>query len=233
MDGGAAEPPGRGSLRCAGWPCTRLRGFPLGELPVGQLHRAGPDSPYAEAHGDRPDRRGARPRPPRLTANPAGRLSTFYAHRSRPVRVMPLVARGSVLGFVFYSRTETREPLDEQDITLGDELAARAAVAIDNALLYRRERRRALARQQALDEANAAQERLALLNEASTRIGTTLDLQRTAEELVEVVLPRFADFVTVDLLESVMRGDEPTKRRCRPAGRSDAGGRRRRGHRRR
>ena len=61
----------------------------------------------------------------------------------------------------------------------------------------------------ALAQANWARERLALLYDASTRIGTTLDLQRTAEELVEVALSGFADLVTVDLVESVMRGDEP------------------------
>jgi PAS domain S-box-containing protein len=65
-------------------------------------------------------------------------------------------------------------------------------------------------RYQAQREAAAAQERLALLNDASTRIGTTLDLRRTAEELVEVVLHEFADFASVDLLESVMRGQEMT-----------------------
>ncbi|WP_354643962.1 SpoIIE family protein phosphatase [Kitasatospora camelliae] len=55
-----------------------------------------------------------------------------------------------------------------------------------------------------------AQERLALLAAATARIGTTLDLQRTAEELIEAVIPRFADFATVDLLEPVLRGEEPS-----------------------
>jgi PAS domain S-box-containing protein len=54
-----------------------------------------------------------------------------------------------------------------------------------------------------------AHERLALVNEASTRIGSTLDVTRTAEELVEVAVPRLADFAVVDLLDSVLRGDEP------------------------
>ena len=54
-----------------------------------------------------------------------------------------------------------------------------------------------------------ARRRLALLNEASTRIGCTLDMTRTAEELVEVAVPGLADCVTVDLLEPVFRGDEP------------------------
>ncbi|GAA4878687.1 SpoIIE family protein phosphatase [Kitasatospora terrestris] len=57
--------------------------------------------------------------------------------------------------------------------------------------------------------ASRAQERLALLASATARIGTTLDLKRTAEELIEAVVPRFADFATVDLLEPVLRGEEP------------------------
>jgi PAS domain S-box-containing protein len=58
-------------------------------------------------------------------------------------------------------------------------------------------------------EQHLARERLALVNEASTRIGGTLDVTRTAEELVEVAVPRLADFATVDLLDSVFRGEEP------------------------
>jgi PAS domain S-box-containing protein len=58
-------------------------------------------------------------------------------------------------------------------------------------------------------EQHLARERMALVNEASTRIGSTLDMTRTAEELVEVAVPRFADLAIVDLLDSVVSGDEP------------------------
>ncbi|MER7480698.1 SpoIIE family protein phosphatase [Streptomyces sp. NPDC126510] len=59
-------------------------------------------------------------------------------------------------------------------------------------------------------EQSWARRRLAVINEASLRIGSTLDVTRTAEEMAEVaVTAGFADFVTVDLLESVARGDEP------------------------
>ncbi|MFI9152406.1 SpoIIE family protein phosphatase [Streptomyces sp. NPDC053367] len=58
--------------------------------------------------------------------------------------------------------------------------------------------------------ADVARGRLQLLYEASTRIGTTLDMKRTAEELTEVAVPRFADFATVELVEPVLLGDEPT-----------------------
>ncbi|GHH88945.1 SpoIIE family protein phosphatase [Streptomyces capitiformicae] len=56
----------------------------------------------------------------------------------------------------------------------------------------------------------AARRRLELLSEASARIGTTLDVRRTAEELAETAVPRLADFVTVDLPEAVLRGEEAT-----------------------
>ncbi|TPQ18057.1 SpoIIE family protein phosphatase [Streptomyces sporangiiformans] len=54
-----------------------------------------------------------------------------------------------------------------------------------------------------------ARQRLALLNEAGARIGTTLDVRRTADELVGMAVPRFADFVSVDLVDSVLHGGEP------------------------
>jgi PAS domain S-box-containing protein len=46
-----------------------------------------------------------------------------------------------------------------------------------------------------------AQERLQIVNEASVRIGTTLDVTRTAQELAEVCVPALADFVSIDLLD--------------------------------
>ncbi|MFF4750889.1 SpoIIE family protein phosphatase [Streptomyces sp. NPDC002514] len=46
-----------------------------------------------------------------------------------------------------------------------------------------------------------ARERLQLVNEASIRIGSTLDVTRTAEELAAVCVPALADFVTIDLID--------------------------------
>jgi len=56
---------------------------------------------------------------------------------------------------------------------------------------------------------HSARQRLALLQEAGTRIGTTLNVTRTAKELADLAVPRLADFVSVDLLDSVLRGEEP------------------------
>ncbi|MFC9912460.1 SpoIIE family protein phosphatase [Streptomyces sp. NPDC127197] len=54
-----------------------------------------------------------------------------------------------------------------------------------------------------------ARRRLALLNEAGTRIGSTLDVARTARELAEAAVPALADALSVDLLEPVTHGEEP------------------------
>ncbi|MFD5710913.1 SpoIIE family protein phosphatase [Streptomyces pharetrae] len=58
--------------------------------------------------------------------------------------------------------------------------------------------------------AEVARERLTLLYEAGARMGTTLDVRCTAQELADVAVPRFADIVTVDLLDAVLLGREPT-----------------------
>ncbi|MBW5248367.1 SpoIIE family protein phosphatase [Streptomyces sp. P01-B04] len=58
--------------------------------------------------------------------------------------------------------------------------------------------------------ADVAHDRLQLLYDAGLTIGTTLDVTRTAEELAAVAVPRFADFVTVELFGPVFQGDEPT-----------------------
>ncbi|WP_143678373.1 ATP-binding SpoIIE family protein phosphatase, partial [Streptomyces rhizosphaericus] len=55
----------------------------------------------------------------------------------------------------------------------------------------------------------AARRRMELLSEASARIGTTLDVHRTARELAETAVPQLADFVTIDLPDAVLRGEEP------------------------
>lgn len=56
-----------------------------------------------------------------------------------------------------------------------------------------------------------ARRRLALLSEAGARIGTTLDVAQTAQELAGAAVPDLADCVSVDLLEPVSRGKEPVQ----------------------
>ncbi|KOG47950.1 SpoIIE family protein phosphatase [Streptomyces decoyicus] len=63
---------------------------------------------------------------------------------------VPLIARGEVLGALSLYRVRNQEPFDEDDAVLAVELAARAAVCIDNARSYQSERRTALTLQRHL-----------------------------------------------------------------------------------
>uniref|UniRef100_UPI001E4FBEC3 ATP-binding SpoIIE family protein phosphatase n=1 Tax=Catenulispora pinisilvae TaxID=2705253 RepID=UPI001E4FBEC3 len=62
----------------------------------------------------------------------------------------------------------------------------------------------------------AARQRLALLLDASGRIGTTLDMELTGGELAEIALPDFAQHVAVDLASWVLDGEE-----CPPPGNTE------------
>ncbi|MEU1422953.1 SpoIIE family protein phosphatase [Kitasatospora sp. NPDC005751] len=186
--------------------------YPAEALPVDSVYELSPDSPYGRALAT--GRTVVTPSwelPPLSSAITESRRQAYLGDRPRSVRITPLVARGTTLGMVVYSRRGEREAFAEADITLGDELASRAAVAIDNARLYLRQHQTVLARQQALREAKAAQERLALVNVASARIGTTLDLAQTAKELAEVATPRLADTVVVEVLDDLVRGEREVR----------------------
>ncbi|MFD9033136.1 SpoIIE family protein phosphatase [Streptomyces sp. NPDC059567] len=55
-------------------------------------------------------------------------------------------------------------------------------------------------REQAIVEAAAGRQRLALLDRAANRIGTTLDVNVTARELVDAVVPEFCDASVVEVV---------------------------------
>ncbi|MCC9306033.1 SpoIIE family protein phosphatase [Kitasatospora sp. RB6PN24] len=63
---------------------------------------------------------------------------------------VPLIARGKVLGALDLKRTRNPAPFDQDDVLLATELAARAAVAIDNARWYQHQRQATLALQRHL-----------------------------------------------------------------------------------
>jgi PAS domain S-box-containing protein len=87
---------------------------------------------------------------PLITTPGADRLREYLRARIGSARLVPLVARGTVLGAVVVTRTRDREPFDDQDTLLIDELVARAALNIDNARMYGRERDAALTLQRSL-----------------------------------------------------------------------------------
>ncbi|MFD6492540.1 SpoIIE family protein phosphatase [Streptomyces sp. NPDC059944] len=59
-------------------------------------------------------------------------------------------------------------------------------------------------RHRAAAEADRARRRLALIADASTRVGTTLEVDQTARELADIAVPELADVVAVDILDSAL-----------------------------
>ncbi|WP_425444293.1 PAS domain-containing protein, partial [Streptomyces thermovulgaris] len=66
-------------------------------------------------------------------------------------------------------------------------------------------------------EASRARRRLTMIADATLRVGTTLDLERTARELAGVCVPDLADVATVDVLDSVLQGHHGTEKHQGPA----------------
>ncbi|MFI7359804.1 SpoIIE family protein phosphatase [Streptomyces avidinii] len=87
---------------------------------------------------------------PALITSPRAEALRTYLATLGSARLVPLVARGTVLGAVAVTRTREREPFDEQDYVLVDELVARAALNIDNARMYTLQRQAALTLQRSL-----------------------------------------------------------------------------------
>ncbi|MBW5424415.1 SpoIIE family protein phosphatase [Streptomyces sp. BG9H] len=118
--------------------------FPDGGEPVdvGSVHRFAFTSPCADAL------RAARPR--LTTAEDDESASRLTGGLIQSTLAVPMVAHDTVVGLAQFSRTKGSEPFGERDRALAVELAARAAVCIDNARLYRREHERALILQRSL-----------------------------------------------------------------------------------
>ncbi|KIZ16691.1 SpoIIE family protein phosphatase [Streptomyces natalensis] len=86
---------------------------------------------------------------PRIAADAQGAALLAKAGLHSYLAV-PLIARGEVLGALSLYRLHNQLPFDEDDAVLAVELAARAAVCIDNARSYQSERRTALTLQRHL-----------------------------------------------------------------------------------
>ncbi|MDK1348277.1 SpoIIE family protein phosphatase [Streptomyces sp. 378] len=77
----------------------------------------------------------------------AARVRAFGVHSAMTV---PLAARGTTLGVAFFVRHDNQETFRHDDLVLAGELAARAAVSIDNARRFARERATAVTLQRSL-----------------------------------------------------------------------------------
>ncbi|MDC4224977.1 MAG: GAF domain-containing protein [Candidatus Manganitrophus sp.] len=86
--------------------------------------------------------------------------------------VIPIRARDKILGTITFISAESGRRFGQADLTFAEALTHRASLAVDNALLYEAERT-------ARAEAEAAQQRLTFLSEASMVLSASLDYETT------------------------------------------------------
>lgn len=94
-------------------------------------------------------------------------------------------------------RVRTRE-LEAANKELQHEIAERKRIEEERAVLLARE-------QEARRTAEAAQQRLVFLGEASALLASSLDYQLTLERVAQLAVPHFADFCIVDLVDDDRR----------------------------
>jgi signal transduction histidine kinase len=105
---------------------------------------------------------------------------------------VPLVTRGRAFGALTF--VSSRRRYGSTDLALAEDIARRAAVAVDNALLLQR-------REHAQRAAEAAQQRLGVLADASQALATTLEYDRTLTAIGTLVVPHYADWYAVDVAD--------------------------------
>jgi PAS domain S-box-containing protein len=105
----------------------------------------------------------------------------------RSAIVAPLRARGRTLGAIFILRIAGERSYDQADLALAEELATRAAMALDNARLHAQ-----------LKEAERAER---FLGEASKILADSLDYEETLRRVAGLAVPEVADWCAVDLVD--------------------------------
>ncbi|GGT41886.1 histidine kinase [Streptomyces atratus] len=78
------------------------------------------------------------------------RARQLVEHGFHSVIAIPLRARGAILGVALFWRSAQSEPFEDEDLSVAEELVARAAVNVDNARRYTREHNMAVTLQRSL-----------------------------------------------------------------------------------
>lgn len=100
---------------------------------------------------------------------------------------VPLIARRRILAALWFISTDPERRFDTADLSRARDLASRAALAIDNALLYQ--------------ESERAEKNSRFLAEAGAILSASLDYEASLQNLVQIVIPRLADYCIVDIAE--------------------------------
>jgi PAS domain S-box-containing protein len=100
---------------------------------------------------------------------------------------VPLIAREHTLGAVTLAFAESKRTYEPADVDLAEELARRAAFAVDNARLYRAERE--------------ARERVSFLAEVGRVLGSALDYEATLKRVAQLAVTRLSSWCAIHMLD--------------------------------
>jgi serine phosphatase RsbU (regulator of sigma subunit) len=121
-------------------------------FPTGEVLRYPGGTPYTECMNS-----GKPVRDPLMTSEDAIEIAESWMRRpvakllsGTSLLLLPLNARGATLGFFICTRRQGFRPFDAYDTEIGMEFSSRAAIFIDNARRYNRERATALTLQRSL-----------------------------------------------------------------------------------
>lgn len=107
--------------------------------------------------------------------------------RARSAMLLPLRARDRSYGALVFISGKSGRVFGTPDLTLAQLVAKRVAVAVDNARLFEQERQSAL--------------RLQFLADATKALTASLDVRTTLDTLMDLIVPRVADWASINLLE--------------------------------
>ncbi|HEY9807296.1 MAG TPA: GAF domain-containing protein, partial [Candidatus Obscuribacterales bacterium] len=102
------------------------------------------------------------------------------------VIVVPLVARDRVLGMITLATAESARHYDKADLILAEDLAQRAAIAIDNARLYQAAQSALQQREEGLQLQQSIEQKLTLLVEASSTLISSLELNALLPKILDL-----------------------------------------------
>ena len=114
-------------------------------------------------------------------------LQVLRELKIRSLMSVPLYARGRVIGVLTFATSESNRVYEERDLALAQELARRAALALDNARLY--------------EETEAARRRLAFLARASQSLVGTIEYEATLRTVGLLAVGEMADWCVIYLLD--------------------------------
>jgi PAS domain S-box-containing protein len=106
--------------------------------------------------------------------------------QARSYIAAPLISRDQAFGVIaFLTTAESNRVYDEEDLSLAEDLARRAAVAVENAQLFER--------------AVENEERQRFLAEVGSALASSLDFETILESVARLAVPLFADWCIVDV----------------------------------